>query len=103
MGPAQHAQARGVPRFFGPCPAWEVTLNEVCGLPPVEPVTDSYSFTVYAMSEAEVAVPAHDPTVNTNYVDRLNTLFDDTDLGTAVITTTSDAVPSEVPFPCPTP
>lgn len=103
LAPAQHSQARGVPRFFGPCPAWQVTLNQQCGLPPVEPVTDSYEFTVYAMPEREIAVPAHDPAINTNYVDRLNALFDSMDLGTAVVTTTSNAVPSTVPFACPAP
>ena len=99
---AQQSQARGIARFFGPCPAWQVTLAERCGAEEIPPrATDSYSFIVYALPDHAIEVPAHDPAINPNYVDRLNTLFDSMALGKAVLTTTSDAVPSEVPFPCP--
>jgi phosphatidylethanolamine-binding protein (PEBP) family uncharacterized protein len=101
LGRAKHSQARGIERFFGPCPAWQVTLNERCGLPPVAPVTDSYEFTIYAIPQFILDVPAHDPAINPNYADRLNALFDSIDLGKAVLTGTSNAVPSTVPFACP--
>jgi len=100
---AVHSQARGFARFFGPCPNSAVTLAARCNRPPVAPVTDSYSFTIYALTEHEITVPAHDPVINPNYVDRLNTLFASMADAEhrAVLTMTSDAVPSTVPFPCP--
>jgi phosphatidylethanolamine-binding protein (PEBP) family uncharacterized protein len=100
---AEHVQARGIARFFGPCPNSQVTLAARCGLPPVTPVTDSYSFTIYALTEHEIEVPPHDPAIHPNYVYRLDALFAamaDAE-HRAVLTTTSNAVPSTVPFPCP--
>ena len=78
-------QARGVQRFFGPCPSWQVTQAELCGLPPVARTTDHYAFIVYALPDKEIAVPAYDPAVNPNYVDTLNAFFDSIDLGTTEI------------------
>jgi len=97
MKSAAHSQARGVQRFFGPCPSWTVTQAELCGLPPVDRVTDSYAFIIYALPEADIAVPAHDPTINTNYVDRLNAFFAEMALGQTEIHATSDAVPTTTP------
>jgi phosphatidylethanolamine-binding protein (PEBP) family uncharacterized protein len=104
---AQHTQARGIPRFFGPCPSWQVTWAENCEIDPIERVTDSYSFTVYAIPEAHIEVPPYvtdpeDPDYNPNYVDAVNTYFESIALGSAVLTTTSDAVPTTTPpVPCP--
>jgi phosphatidylethanolamine-binding protein (PEBP) family uncharacterized protein len=100
---AQHVQARNIARFFGPCPNSAVTLAAACGLPPVEPVTDTYTFTVYALTEKEIAVPPHDPTIHPNYVYRLDALFAAMadEEHRAVLTATSNAIPSTVPFACP--
>jgi phosphatidylethanolamine-binding protein (PEBP) family uncharacterized protein len=100
---AVHVQARGIARFFGPCPSNQTTLAERCGLPPVPPVNDSYSFTIYALTEHDITVPPHDPTIHPNYVFRLDALFQSMadEEHRAVLTATSNAVPSTVPFPCP--
>jgi len=102
---AQHVQARGIPRFFAPCPSNQTTLAQRCGLPPVPPVTDTYTFTVYALTVESVTVPPHNPAIHPNYVYRLDQLFQSmTDADhRAVMTATSSAVPSTVPFPCPPP
>lgn len=101
MEGAEQVQARGAPRYFAPCPAWAVTLNERCGLPPAERANDTYSIILYALPEANLEVPEHDPGVNPNYVDRLNMIFEGMMLDKTVLTTTSDAIPSAVPFACP--
>lgn len=100
---AQHTQARGVARFFGPCPSWQVTQAELCGLPEVPPRNDDhYAFVVYALPDKDIAVPAYDPAVNPNYVDTLNAFFDSIDLGQAEIVATANAVPTTTPpVPCP--
>jgi phosphatidylethanolamine-binding protein (PEBP) family uncharacterized protein len=100
---AQHVQARGNARFFGPCPNSQVTLAARCGLPPVAPVTDNYAFTIYALTEHEIEVPPHDPSIHPNYVFRLDALFASMADAEhrAVLTTSSNAVPSTVPFACP--
>jgi phosphatidylethanolamine-binding protein (PEBP) family uncharacterized protein len=101
---AVHVQARNIARFFGPCPNSAVTLAARCGLPAVTPVTDSYAFTIYALTEHEITVPPHDPAIHPNYVYRLDQLFGSMADAEhrAVLTTTSNAIPSTVPFPCPT-
>ncbi|HWP04380.1 MAG TPA: YbhB/YbcL family Raf kinase inhibitor-like protein [Polyangiaceae bacterium] len=100
---AQQVQARGVTRYFPPCPAWQVTLAQRCGLSVPPRNTDQYTFTVYALPDADITVPAHDPLVDSNYVHRLDAIFSGMALGKAVIHTQSDAVPSTVPFACPPP
>jgi phosphatidylethanolamine-binding protein (PEBP) family uncharacterized protein len=102
---AEHVQARGIARYFAPCPSNQTTLAARCGLPPVPPVTDTYTYTIYALTEKEITVFPHDPMIHANYVYRLDALFQSmTDAEhRAVLTTTSDAVPSTVPFPCPVP
>jgi len=98
LGDAMHTQARGVQRFFGPCPAWQVTQAELCGLPEIPlPNTDHYAFIVYALPEKEVTVPAYDSLANPNYVDTLNAFFASMDLGSAEIHATSNAVPTTTP------
>lgn len=99
---ATQSQARGVSRFFGPCPSWTVTHAINCGQPPVARTTDHYAFVIYALPEHDFDVPAHDPSINPNYVDRLNTYFSSIALGQVQVTATSDAVPTTTPpVPCP--
>lgn len=99
LGGAQQVQARGFGRYFAPCPAWPVALAEKCGQPLPDRNTDSYTFTIYALGEKEVKVPDHDPAVNPNYVDRLNTIFAHKAIGEAAIAFTSDAVNDPAGFP----
>jgi phosphatidylethanolamine-binding protein (PEBP) family uncharacterized protein len=99
---AEHVQARGVERFFGPCPSWAVTHAENCGLPPVDRSTDHYAFIVYALPEKDIEVPPYEPAVNANYVDVLNAYFESFDLGSTEIHATANAVPTTTPpVPCP--
>jgi phosphatidylethanolamine-binding protein (PEBP) family uncharacterized protein len=103
---AQHSHARGdqmtgawFERFFASCPAWLAfcTGNEA------DRVTDTYEFRVYALATADFDAPAYDNTINPNHAHRLAQLFEPLDLNAepAVLTATSDAVPTSVPFPCP--
>jgi phosphatidylethanolamine-binding protein (PEBP) family uncharacterized protein len=98
---AEQVQARGIGRYFPPCPAWQVTLATRCGNPVPPRNTDQYTFTVYALPDQDITVPAHDPTIDNNYVHRLDAIFSSMALGSAVIHTQSNAVPSTVPFACP--
>ena len=94
---AEHSQARGLPQFFGPCPSWKTYCTD--GTFPRS--NDRYSFTVYALAEEKLSVPAYLPEVNPNYVDTLNAFFADKALDKATIQTTSEAKPISLPFPCP--
>jgi phosphatidylethanolamine-binding protein (PEBP) family uncharacterized protein len=101
---ASHTQARGVERFFGPCPSWPVAQAEICGLEPVPArTTDQYAFIVYALPDKKIEVPAYDSTVNANYVDTLSAYFTSIAIGQTEITATADAVPTTSPVPCPGP
>ena len=93
MKGAEQVQARGFTRYFPPCPAWPVARAIKCNLPVPDRNTDSYTFTIYALPEHELTVPAYDPAVNPNYVDQLNTLFDSMDLDHVSVAFTSNAVP----------
>jgi acyl dehydratase len=68
------------------------------------PVPDSYTFTVYAIPDRELAVPAYDATVDPNYVHQLDAIFASVALGSAQIALTADAVPGAIsdngPFNC---
>jgi phosphatidylethanolamine-binding protein (PEBP) family uncharacterized protein len=101
---ASHTQARGVERFFGPCPSWPVVRAEICGLEPVPPrSTDHYAFIVYALPDKKIEVPVYDNQVNPNYVDTLNAYFAELAIGATQITATADAVPTTFPGGCPLP
>jgi phosphatidylethanolamine-binding protein (PEBP) family uncharacterized protein len=101
---ASQTQARGVERFFGPCPSWPVAQAEICDLEPIPPrSTDHYAFIVYALPDKKIEVPVYDKTVNPNYVDTLNAYFESFDLGSTRITATADAVPTTSPVGCPAP
>jgi len=101
---ASQTQARGVPRFFGPCPSWPVAQAEICDLEPIPArSTDHYAFIVYALPDKKIEVPAYDTAVNPNYVDTLNAYFAGLAIGSTQITTTADAVPTTSPVPCPPP
>lgn len=99
-------QARGVARYFAPCPDWVVLKAEKCAWPEPHPVAvpDSYTFTVYALADKEIEVPAYDATVDSNYVHQLDAIFASMALDSAQIGFTSDAVPSSIadsgPFNC---
>lgn len=99
MKGAQQVQARGIARYFAPCPAWPVALAQKCGLPVPERTTDSYTFTIYALPEHDIVVPAYDPAVNPNYVDLLNSLFESMALGSTSLAFTSNAVPDPAGLP----
>ncbi len=92
-------QARGIGRYFAPCPAWPVALAQKCDLPVPVRNTDSYTFTLYAFADKALEVPPHDPAVNPNYVDRLNTLFESKELGHVQLAFTSNAVPDPLGLP----
>lgn len=96
---AQQVQARGAGRYFAPCPDWVVGKAILCDWNEPLPVAvpDSYTFTIYALGQKNVKVPDHDPNVNPNYVDRLNTIFAHKAVGQASIAFTSDAVPTALP------
>ena len=102
----QQVQARGVARYFAPCPDWVVQKAEKCNWPEPRPVAvpDSYTFTVYALPDATVTVPAYDATIDPNYVHQLDAIFASLALDSAQIGFTSDAVPASIgdtgPFNC---
>jgi len=105
----QQVQARGIARYFAPCPAWVVRKAVKCNWPeprPV-PVPDSYTFTVYALPAATIEVPAYDPAVDPNYAHQLDTIFAALALGSAQIGFSSAAVPGAIadagPFACANP
>jgi phosphatidylethanolamine-binding protein (PEBP) family uncharacterized protein len=105
----QQVQARGLSRYFAPCPDWIVEKAQKCNWPEPRPVAlpDSYTFTVYALPEAEIQVPAYDATVDPNYAHQLDTIFASMALGSAQIGFTSAAVPGSIadagPFSCANP
>jgi phosphatidylethanolamine-binding protein (PEBP) family uncharacterized protein len=101
----QQVQARGLSRYFAPCPDWVVRKAIKCNwsqLPVAVP--DSYTFTVYALPEAELEVPPYIPAVDNNYVHQLDAIFAGMALGSAEIAFTSAAVPGAIadvgPFNC---
>lgn len=102
----QQVQARGLARYFAPCPDWVVLKAQKCNWPEPRPVAvpDGYTFTVYALPEATVAVPAYNSDVDPNYVHQLDTVFASMALDSAQIGFTSDAVPASIgdsgPFSC---
>ena len=102
-------QARGVARYFAPCPAWVVVKAEKCGWPEPHsvPTRDSYTFTVYALPDDAIDVPAYDAAVDPNYVHQLDAIFAGQAIGAAQIGFTSDAVPAAIgdngPFNCANP
>jgi phosphatidylethanolamine-binding protein (PEBP) family uncharacterized protein len=106
LGGGQQAQARGIARYFAPCPAWIVRKAIKCEWPEPRPVAapDSYTFTVYALPDHELQVPAYDATVDPNYVHQLDAIFESIALGSAQIALTADAVPGVIsnngPFNC---
>lgn len=99
-------QARGIARYFAPCPDWVVVKAQKCAWPEPHPVAtpDSYTFTVYALPDKEIEVPAYDPSVDSNYAHQLDAIFASLALDSAQIGFTSDAVPSSIadtgPFNC---
>jgi phosphatidylethanolamine-binding protein (PEBP) family uncharacterized protein len=105
----EQVQARGVARYFAPCPDWVVLKAQKCDWPEPHPVatSDSYTFTVYALPDKEIDVPAYDPTVDANYAHQLDGIFAAAALGSAKIGFTSNAVPSSIadtgPFNCANP
>jgi len=105
----QQAQARGVARYFAPCPDWVVLKADKCAWPEPHPVavSDSYTFTVYALADKTITVPAYDPTVDSNYAHQLDAIFAAAAIGSAEIGFTSNAVPASIadngPFNCANP
>jgi phosphatidylethanolamine-binding protein (PEBP) family uncharacterized protein len=102
MGGAQHAHPRGDDetgawnqRFFAPCPSWEAYCSGDESLQ----VTDSYEFRVYALP-SDYDAPPYDSKVHPNFVYRLAQAFEGMDLNAepAILTATSDAIPSSVFF-----
>jgi phosphatidylethanolamine-binding protein (PEBP) family uncharacterized protein len=102
----QQAQARGLSRYFAPCPDWIVRKAQKCSWPEPHPVAvaDSYTFTVYALPDAEIEVPAYNAAVDANYAHQLDAIFASMALGSAQIAFTSAAVPGAIadvgPFNC---
>jgi phosphatidylethanolamine-binding protein (PEBP) family uncharacterized protein len=105
----QQVQARGVSRYFAPCPDWIVTKADKCSWPEPHPVAtpDSYTFTVYALPDAEIDVPPYNASVDPNYAHQLDAIFASMALGSAQIGFTSAAVPGSIadtgPFACANP
>jgi phosphatidylethanolamine-binding protein (PEBP) family uncharacterized protein len=105
----QQVQARGLARYFAPCPDWIVRKAQKCGWPAPQPVAlaDSYTFTVYALPEQELEVPPYDATVDPNYAHQLDAIFAALALGSAQIGFASAAVPGAIadvgPFNCSNP
>ncbi len=105
----QQVQARGVARYFAPCPDWVVRKATKCSWPEPRPVAvaDSYTFTVYALPDKEIEVPAYDPAVDPNYAHQLDAIFASLALGSAQIGFSSAAVPGAIadvgPFACANP
>jgi phosphatidylethanolamine-binding protein (PEBP) family uncharacterized protein len=95
----QQVQARGIARYFAPCPDWIVEKAAKCNWPEPHPVAtaDSYTFTVYALPDAEIDVPAYDASVDPNYAHQLDAIFAAAALGSAQIGFTSAAVPGALP------
>jgi phosphatidylethanolamine-binding protein (PEBP) family uncharacterized protein len=99
MAPAQQYNGGPFPSpyaYFGPCPSWMTYCD-----PTVPKSNDSYAFVVYAMSSATAAVPAVDAGSG-NYVRTLDAYFQTAALAQTALHFTSDAVPTSIPFPCPT-
>jgi len=105
----QQVQARGLARYFAPCPDWIVRKAQKCNWPEPRPaaVPDSYTFTVYALADATIEVPAYDPAVDPNYAHQLDAIFASRALGSAQIGFSSAAVPGAIadtgPFACANP
>lgn len=95
----QQVQARGIARYFAPCPAWLVRKAVKCNWPEPRPVAvaDNYTFTVYALPEASIEVPAYDSMVDPNYAHQLDGIFASMALGSAQIAFSSAAVPGAIP------
>jgi phosphatidylethanolamine-binding protein (PEBP) family uncharacterized protein len=102
----QQAQARGFARYFAPCPDWVVRKAIKCNWPEPRPtpVADSYTFTVYALPDEDLTVPAYVSTVDPNYAHQLDAIFASKAIASAQIGFTSAAVPGAIadvgPFNC---
>jgi phosphatidylethanolamine-binding protein (PEBP) family uncharacterized protein len=93
-GAQQYNAGPGDPfAYFGPCPSWQ----SLCFGAPRS--NDSYAFTVYALADANVTLPADDPNIS-NRVREMSAYFESIALGKAELFTTSDARPSSF-FLCP--
>jgi phosphatidylethanolamine-binding protein (PEBP) family uncharacterized protein len=95
----QQVQARNVSRYFAPCPMWIVRKADKCNWPEPRPTatSDSYTFTIYALPDKELTVPAYDATVDPNYAHQLDAIFAARALGSTQISFTSNAVPGSIP------
>ena len=98
MGGAHQLSAgpAGGGAYLGPCPSWQHFCSAA-----IPAVVDTYSFTVYAFNKT-LTLPAKITTdsTNTNYVRQIEPYFIANAISSAVLKTTSGAVPDSLTFPC---
>jgi phosphatidylethanolamine-binding protein (PEBP) family uncharacterized protein len=75
--------------YLGPCPNWD---------PNVPARTDTYSFTLYALSQKIIELPPVDPALP-NYVRVVDTYLSSIALEKTELRGTSDATPTSAPVP----